>query len=102
MQRYVVATVSEIPPGTHKVFSVGGRPIGIFNLGGAVMETIDPCSRQARVGATRVAASRCVQPPAGKVHGLDAVEDDPMPLPRETGGQSPARLIGTEAPGQLA
>ena len=34
MRKYVVPPAAEILPGTHKVFTVGGRPIGIFNLDG--------------------------------------------------------------------
>ena len=30
MRKYVVSPAAEILPGTHKVFTVGGRPIGIY------------------------------------------------------------------------
>ena len=43
MKRYVVAPVAEIPPGTHKVFTVGGRPIGIFNLDGEFYGLLNRC-----------------------------------------------------------
>jgi len=46
MQRYVVAPVAEIPPGTHKVFTVAGRPIGIFNLNGEFYGLLNRCPHQ--------------------------------------------------------
>ena len=46
MRRYVVAPVAEIPPGTHKVFTVGGRPIGIFNLDGDFFGLLNRCPHQ--------------------------------------------------------
>ena len=46
MKRYVVAPVAEIPPGTHKVFTVGGRPIGIFNLDGEFYGLLNRCPHQ--------------------------------------------------------
>ena len=46
MQRYVIAPVAEIPPGTHKVFTVAGRPIGIFNLDGEFYGLLNRCPHQ--------------------------------------------------------
>jgi nitrite reductase/ring-hydroxylating ferredoxin subunit len=46
MRRYVVAPIAEIPPGTHKVFTVGGRPIGIFNLDGEFYGLLNRCPHQ--------------------------------------------------------
>jgi len=46
MRRYVVASVAEIPPGTRKVFTVGGRPIGIFNLDGEFYGLLNRCPHQ--------------------------------------------------------
>ena len=46
MQRYVIAPVAEIPRGTHKVFTVGGRPIGIFNLDGEFYGLLNRCPHQ--------------------------------------------------------
>jgi nitrite reductase/ring-hydroxylating ferredoxin subunit len=34
MTRHVVATVDQIPPGARLLVTVGGREIGIFNVGG--------------------------------------------------------------------
>ena len=34
MSRHVVATVDQIPPGGRMLVTVGGREIGIFNVGG--------------------------------------------------------------------
>lgn len=34
MEKYVVATVGEIPSGGRKIVEVAGRSIGIFNVGG--------------------------------------------------------------------
>jgi nitrite reductase/ring-hydroxylating ferredoxin subunit len=34
MQKYLVATVDEIPPGQRKIVTVAGRSIGIFNIDG--------------------------------------------------------------------
>jgi nitrite reductase/ring-hydroxylating ferredoxin subunit len=34
MTRHVVATVDQIPPGKRMLVTVGGREIGIFNVGG--------------------------------------------------------------------
>jgi 3-phenylpropionate/trans-cinnamate dioxygenase ferredoxin subunit len=34
MSRHVVATVDQIPPGSRMLVTVGGREIGIFNIGG--------------------------------------------------------------------
>jgi 3-phenylpropionate/trans-cinnamate dioxygenase ferredoxin subunit len=46
MRRYVVASVAEVPPGTHRVFTVGGRPIGIFNLDGEFYGLLNRCPHQ--------------------------------------------------------
>jgi 3-phenylpropionate/trans-cinnamate dioxygenase ferredoxin subunit len=34
MTRHIVATVDQIPPGARMLVTVGGREIGIFNVGG--------------------------------------------------------------------
>jgi nitrite reductase/ring-hydroxylating ferredoxin subunit len=46
MPRHVVATTSEIPPGTRKRVTVRGRNIGIFNLGGEYFGLFDRCPHQ--------------------------------------------------------
>ena len=42
MRKYVVPPAAEILPGTHKVFTVGGRPI-IFNLDGEFYGLLNRC-----------------------------------------------------------
>jgi nitrite reductase/ring-hydroxylating ferredoxin subunit len=46
VRKFVVAPVADIPPGTHKVFTVGGRPIGIFNLNGKFCGLLNRCPHQ--------------------------------------------------------
>jgi nitrite reductase/ring-hydroxylating ferredoxin subunit len=46
MSRHVVATISEIPPGTRKRVTVRGRAIGIFNLNGEYFGLFDRCPHQ--------------------------------------------------------
>lgn len=43
---YVVARVEELPEGTHKVFHVGGREIGIFNVAGQYYALRNNCLHQ--------------------------------------------------------
>ena len=46
MSRHVVATTSEVPPGARKVFTVKGRPIAVFNLGGEFFGMLNRCPHQ--------------------------------------------------------
>jgi 3-phenylpropionate/trans-cinnamate dioxygenase ferredoxin subunit len=46
MARHVVATTSEIPPGTRKRVTVRGRAIGIFNINGEFFGLFDRCPHQ--------------------------------------------------------
>jgi nitrite reductase/ring-hydroxylating ferredoxin subunit len=46
MARTVVAAASEIPPGGRKIVTVGGREIGVFNLGGAFYALLNRCPHQ--------------------------------------------------------
>jgi 3-phenylpropionate/trans-cinnamate dioxygenase ferredoxin subunit len=46
MSRHVVATVAEIPPGTHKLVTVKGRPIVIFNIAGEFHGLFNRCPHQ--------------------------------------------------------
>ena len=46
MAKYVVATVDEIPPGKHKMITVTGRDIGVFNLDGAFFALRNRCPHQ--------------------------------------------------------
>jgi 3-phenylpropionate/trans-cinnamate dioxygenase ferredoxin subunit len=44
--RHVVARVEEIPPGARKIVEVGGRSIGIFNVGGTFHALRNRCPHQ--------------------------------------------------------
>jgi len=46
MARYVVAEAGEIPPGGRKIVEVGGRSIGVFNLGGEYFALRNRCPHQ--------------------------------------------------------
>jgi nitrite reductase/ring-hydroxylating ferredoxin subunit len=46
MSRHVVAPTSDIPPGNRKLFTVRGRPIAIFNLGGEYFGLLNRCPHQ--------------------------------------------------------
>ena len=46
MSRHVVAAVGDIPPGGRKLVTIRGRPIGVFNLGGAFFALINRCPHQ--------------------------------------------------------
>jgi 3-phenylpropionate/trans-cinnamate dioxygenase ferredoxin subunit len=46
MSWHVVARVSEIPPGGRKLVTVRGRPIAVFNLGGAFFGLLNRCPHQ--------------------------------------------------------
>ncbi|MDF2722875.1 MAG: Rieske [2Fe-2S] protein [Paenibacillus sp.] len=45
-QQYVVAKVSEVPPGTKKLVEAGGRSIGIFNIEGQFHALRNICPHQ--------------------------------------------------------
>jgi 3-phenylpropionate/trans-cinnamate dioxygenase ferredoxin subunit len=42
-QKYAVAKVSEIPPGSKKIVEAGGRSIGVFNIGGEFFALRNVC-----------------------------------------------------------
>jgi nitrite reductase/ring-hydroxylating ferredoxin subunit len=44
--KHIVATVEEIPPGTHKIITVAGRSIGLFNIGGEFFALRNSCPHQ--------------------------------------------------------
>jgi nitrite reductase/ring-hydroxylating ferredoxin subunit len=44
--KHVVARVDEVPPGARKIVEVGGRSIGIFNLGGDFFALRNRCPHQ--------------------------------------------------------
>lgn len=45
--RHVIGTVAEFPVGSHRVVVVGGRQIGVFNVGGALYALPNVCPHQA-------------------------------------------------------
>lgn len=46
MAKYVIAPVSEIPPGERKIVEVGGRSIGVFNIAGEIFALRNRCPHQ--------------------------------------------------------
>ena len=46
MSRHVVATTSEIAPGTCKIVTVKGREIGVFHIGSEFFALINRCPHQ--------------------------------------------------------
>ena len=46
MPKYVVAAADEIPPGGRKIVEVGGRSVGVFNLGGEYFALRNRCPHQ--------------------------------------------------------
>jgi len=44
--KYVVATAEEVPPGGRKIVEVGGRSVGVFNLGGEYVALLNRCPHQ--------------------------------------------------------
>jgi 3-phenylpropionate/trans-cinnamate dioxygenase ferredoxin subunit len=46
MARHVVATVDDIPPGQRLLVKVGGREIGIFNVGGEYFAVSNRCPHE--------------------------------------------------------
>src|ERR671919_1661347 len=47
MPKYVVGTVEEIAPGSHKIVEVGGRSIGVYNINGEYFAILNRCPHQA-------------------------------------------------------
>lgn len=43
MARHVVASLSEIPPGSRKLVTAAGRPIVVFNVGGRLYAIANRC-----------------------------------------------------------
>ncbi len=43
---YTLTQESDLPEGTHKVFQVGGREIGVFNVGGRYYALPNHCPHQ--------------------------------------------------------
>ena len=46
LNRYPVAKVSDIPPGTVKIVEAGGRSIGVYNIGGQFYALRNVCPHQ--------------------------------------------------------
>ncbi|MDP8922923.1 MAG: Rieske (2Fe-2S) protein [Chloroflexota bacterium] len=46
MARYVVGTVDDIPPGERKIVEIGGRAVGVFNVGGEYFAILNRCPHQ--------------------------------------------------------
>ncbi|HZU17412.1 MAG TPA: Rieske 2Fe-2S domain-containing protein [Candidatus Dormibacteraeota bacterium] len=46
VEEHVVGTVGEFPEGTHRVVRVGGREIGVFNIGGRFYGLPNLCPHQ--------------------------------------------------------
>jgi 3-phenylpropionate/trans-cinnamate dioxygenase ferredoxin subunit len=46
MNKHIVATVDEIPPGQRKLVDVAGRSIGVFNLNGEFFALRNSCPHQ--------------------------------------------------------
>jgi nitrite reductase/ring-hydroxylating ferredoxin subunit len=46
MARYVVAECDEIPPGCHKIVTVNGRSVGVFNVDGQYLAVLNRCPHQ--------------------------------------------------------
>jgi nitrite reductase/ring-hydroxylating ferredoxin subunit len=46
MARHVVARISEIAPGSRKLFTIAGRPIVVFNIRGEFFALLNRCPHQ--------------------------------------------------------
>jgi len=46
MGTHTVAKADEIPPGGRKILSVGGREVGVFNVGGRFYALLNDCAHQ--------------------------------------------------------
>jgi 3-phenylpropionate/trans-cinnamate dioxygenase ferredoxin subunit len=46
MARYIVGTVEDIPPGERKIVEIGGRMVGVFNVGGEYFAVLNRCPHQ--------------------------------------------------------
>jgi nitrite reductase/ring-hydroxylating ferredoxin subunit len=44
--KYVVASLEEIPPGGRKIVDVGGRSVGVFNVGREFFAVLNRCPHQ--------------------------------------------------------
>ncbi|MFQ5426104.1 MAG: Rieske (2Fe-2S) protein [Gaiellales bacterium] len=46
MSRVDVCSLEELPPGSRRIFDVGGRSIGVFNVGGELFAVRNACPHQ--------------------------------------------------------
>jgi nitrite reductase/ring-hydroxylating ferredoxin subunit len=46
LSKYVVARVSDLPPGTRRLVTVRGRPIVVFNVNGEMLGMLNRCPHQ--------------------------------------------------------
>ncbi len=46
MSKHIIAAVRDLPPGSRKLVTIKGRPIGIFNLGGEFFGLLNRCPHQ--------------------------------------------------------
>jgi 3-phenylpropionate/trans-cinnamate dioxygenase ferredoxin subunit len=46
MSRHVVAPARELPPGSRRLVTLGGRPIAIFNIAGEFFALLNRCPHQ--------------------------------------------------------
>ncbi len=46
MSKHVVAALDDIPPDSRKLVTVKGRPIAVFNIGGAFFGVLNRCPHQ--------------------------------------------------------
>lgn len=69
---HVVCPAAELPPGTRKIIDVGGRSIGVFNVGGELYALRNSCPHkgaplcEGTVGGTMIPSD-----PHTYVYGLD-------------------------------
>lgn len=83
-QRYAVASLSSLPPGTGKAFTVAGRQIALFNVDGRIFAIDDTCPHEgASLAEGSLEGTKVVCPwhaaefdvTSGKVLCLPALED---------------------------
>ncbi len=65
MDRHVVGSVTDIPPGGRKIVTVKGRQIGIFRIGDEFFGLINRCPHQGAPLCSGEVVSRLVAPSPG-------------------------------------
>jgi nitrite reductase/ring-hydroxylating ferredoxin subunit len=66
--KYVVAAVEDLPPGTRKILDVGGRSIGVFNIGGELFALRNRCPHQGGPLCEGRLAGFVESPSPGEIH----------------------------------